>query len=264
MRAFQSNIYLVRIMAKVDFKEGTEKLNEYGIIKACADFYMEPKRRGSNFFVKSPESSDRTWSCCLYPANNRFCDFANGNKSGDIVGFYAYIKGLNQWKALQELSAYYGLSGGKHDKEEARRRIQRQQQEERKKADRKREFYNALFSEIEDLKSRLGKYRLVIEKGEIEPLSDLWCYVLDEIQRTEYRLDILTATDMGTYRRLKPNLDLGLSSDRPAWLLDCLSVLQEIGAFYATQGELEEIRAQHRFEMCGRKPGADRRCCISW
>ena len=64
----------------------------------------------SRLFVKSPKTADKTRSLKLYP------------------------QGCNQWQVLQELSAYYGLSGRQQDKEEARQRMQRQQAEERKRA----------------------------------------------------------------------------------------------------------------------------------
>lgn len=250
-------------MSKKDFEMRIEELGRIGILRIATDHYMEPRRRGSNFFVKSPISSDRTWSCCLYPSNNRFCDFAGGNKSGDIIGFYAHIKNCNQWQAFQELSAYYGLSGRQQDKEEARKRIQRQQAEERKKAARKQAFHNALFSEIDRLKDWLSKYRLVLEKGELEPFSDLWTYVVNEIREAEYRLDVLTAADMDEYRRMKSNPAQGLPSDRPQWILDCLAILAEAGVFEATEEEIREITAQRDFELC-RVPGRDRRCKIEW
>lgn len=252
-------------MSKEDFRTKNQELSEkIGIIRIATDHYMEPRRRGSNFFVKSPISSDRTWSCCLYPSNNRFCDFAGGNKSGDIIGFYAHIKNCNQWQALQILSAYYGLSSDRRqDKEKARKRIQRQQAEERKRAARKQAFHAALFGEIDRLKDKLGKYGLVLEKGKIEPFSDLWAYVMNEIQGAEYRLDILTAADMDEYRRMKSNPAQGLPSDRPQWILDCLAILAEVGVFEATEEEIKEITAQRDFEL-RRAPGRDRRCCVEW
>lgn len=241
-----------------------EELNRIGIIRITADHYMEPRRRGSNFFVKSPISTDKTWSCCLYPSNNRFCDFAGGNKSGDAIGLISYVRGLNNWEALKLLCDYYAISDtGEQDREERRRAIQLQQAEERKRAARKQEFYKALFDEIDRLKDWLNKYRLVLEKGKIEPFSDLWIYTLEQIQRLEYALDILTCADMATYRRMKSNPDLGLSSDRPAWLLDCLAILAEVGVFEATEGEIKEVTAQRNFELC-RMPGRDRRCKVEW
>ncbi len=78
-----------------------------------------------------------------------------------------------------------------------------------------------------------------------------------------YRLDILCCADMATYRRMKPNVELGLSSDCPEWLLDTLAILAEAGAFKATAAKLSEIKAQRGVEL-KRKPGADRRCANAW
>lgn len=248
-------------MSKEDFRTKNQELSEkIGIIRIVTDFYMEPDSR---LFVKSPKTADKTRSLKLYPNTGRFYDFATST-SGDVVGFVAYLQGCNQWQALQILSAYYGLSSdGQQDKEKARKRIQRQQAEERKRAARKQAFHAALFGEIDRLKDKIGKYKATIQKSKTEPFSDLWTDIQNEIPRTEYKLDILTAADMATYRRMKPNSDLGLSSDRPAWLLDCLTILSEVGAFEATEEEIREITAQRDFELC-RVPRRDRRCKIEW
>lgn len=49
---------------KQDFSFTNEELNQKGIVAVCRDTYMHPKRRGANFFVKSPLSTDKTWSLC--------------------------------------------------------------------------------------------------------------------------------------------------------------------------------------------------------
>lgn len=62
--------------------------------------------------------------------------------------------------------------------------------------------------------------------------------------------------------RLKPFHE-DLPSDRYKWLLDCLAVLAEGGAFTATEEELKKIKAQAVFEV-QRKPGVERRCVVEW
>ena len=80
-------------------------------------------------------------------------DFANGNYSGDIIGFISYIKGANNWQALKELQNYYGLTDSREaGGQEAQRRIQIPQQEERRKEERRQAFYRALWAQIDDLK----------------------------------------------------------------------------------------------------------------
>ena len=91
---------------KLDFALAKKELSRIGILRVSKDFYTEPKRKGSVFFVKSPATHDRTASLAIYPNTNRFCDFANGNLSGDCISFVAYVRGCNNWQALKELQAY--------------------------------------------------------------------------------------------------------------------------------------------------------------
>ncbi len=248
---------------KSDFKLAIPDLNRIGIVRVSTDFYTEPKRKGTVFFVRSPAGTDRTASLALFPNSNRFTDFSNANYSGDIIGFVAYVKGCNQWQALKELQAYYGLTDSREqDRQEAQRRILLQQQEERRKEERRQGFYRALWEQIDDLKRWAVIYSTAIEKELFEPFSDEWCYCLNEKQKVEYRLDILCAADCREYMRLKPFHE-DLPSDRYKWLLDCLAVLAEGGAFTATEEELKEIKAQAVFEV-QRKPGVERRCVVEW
>lgn len=239
---------------KSDFTLAKEELQRIGIKRVAADFYAEPKRKGSVYFVKSPATHDKTASLALYPNSNRFTDFANGNLSGDCISFVVYVKGCNQWQALKELQVYYGLMDAREvDRQEAQRRIELQQQEERRKEERRQAFYAALWGEIDRLKRWEYIYRLAIEKAVFEPFSDTWAYCVNELPKTGYRLDILCAADCREYMRLKPYHE-NLPSDRYKWLLDVLAVLAECGAFTATTEELKEIKAQAAFEV-QRKPG---------
>lgn len=77
-------------------------------------------------------------------------------------------------------------------------------------------------------------------------------------------LDILCCADCKAYIRMKSNADLGLSNDRPQWLLDVLAVLAEGGAFTATKEEIKEITAQRYFELTRKLGAAVRRCKIEW
>jgi len=247
---------------KEDFLEVGEKLNRIGIVRVSSDFYLEPKRKGSNFFVKSPATHDKTWSLCLYANSNRFVDYANGRQSGDIIGFLAYVRGINNWESMQTLKDFYGIADSREkDREEVQRKIRLQQERERQIRERKQEFKAALYGEIDRLKSWIEIYATAIEKGLYEPFTDLWTHCLNEKQIAEYHLDILTGNDI-TYRRLKPYHE-NLSSDRFQWILDVLDILQEQRTFTATARELEEITAQRNFELT-RQPGQERRCGIEW
>lgn len=247
---------------KSDFMIIKQQLPE--IIKVVSDFYQKPQKKGSVFFVKSPATHDKTASLAVYPNSNRFCDFANGNYSGDVISFVSYIRGINNWEALQILKDFYGLTDTRQqDKEYTRHRIQQKQQEERKKAERKQAFYMALHNTIDYLKKWENIYKLVIEKRLYEPFSDLWTYCMNELQMTEYKLDILCMADCKAYPRMKAYHE-NLPSDRYQWLLDVLGVLQDCNAFTATEDELKEIKAQAAFEVQRKSRTAVRRCKIEW
>ena len=235
-----------------------------GIIKIVADFYQMPHKKGSIYFVKSPATHDKTASLAIYPNSNRFCDFANGNYSGDIIGFISYVKGVNNWEALQTLRDFYGLTNDRErDREETRRRILLQQQEERQREERKRAFRAALSGQIGELRQWADICGFALEKGLYAPFSELWTYCIREREKAEYKLDILCAVDIREYPRLKAYSE-NLPSDRFQWLLDVLSLLAECGAFQATAEELKELKEQAAFEL-RREPGAERRRCkIEW
>lgn len=89
-------------------------------------------------------------------------------------------------------------------------------------------------------------------------MNDAKARLLARQQYISYQLDILCATDATKYPHLTPG-----HSSYYKWLLDCLAVLAEGGAFTATEEELREIKAQAAFEV-QRKSGAERRCKIDW
>lgn len=244
-----------------DFQTIKEQLP--GICKIASDFYLTPKRKGSVFFVKSPATADKHESLALYPGSNRFVDFANGGFKGDSIAFLAYIRDCNQWQALKELQAYYGLADAREqDRQEARRRILAQQEQEQKKRQRQQAFKTALFGEIDRLKRWGDIYKDVLRNRLYEPLTNEWAHCVNELHKTSYQLDILCASDCSSYRLMKTSSG-GVPSDYPQWLLDSLAILAECGAFQAKQSELAEIKKQRDFELT-RKPGGKRRCGIEW
>ena len=102
-----------------------------------------------------------------------------------------------------------------------------------------------------------------MKKQIYEPFTSEWCYCIKEQQQINLQLDILCAIDSKMYVRMKSNPSMGLSSDRPQWLLDTLAILAEHGSFRATEDELKEITAQRDFELT-RKLGKDRKNNIEW
>ena len=217
---------------KEDFIIAREELSRIGILQVARDFYMEPQRKSTKYFVKSPHSEDQHWSCVLWTGNNRFTDFSNGGYSGDVIGFIAYVKNCSQWTALKELQAFYGLaSKEERNREEVRRRIERQKQEEKRRAEKRQAFQEALLACIDHLKRWSSIYMAILEKRLYEPFSEEWQHCIEELQRAEYQLDVLCGV---SYRRRD-------SKEYGKWLLDSLAILKEKCMFEITEKEVEEI-----------------------
>ena len=237
------------------FREIKESLT----MQQVAEHFGYPVNRSG--FILSPFGKEKTASCKLYC--NSYYDFSAA-AGGDLIKFTAAILNINNWEACQYLvqafSLPISLSGGADRREE----IQQRRKEWQRQEERKQGFRTALSGEIDSLKHWADIYRTAIEKRLYEPFSDMWVYCINGLQKAEYKLDIMCGADQDTYRRMKPKGDLGLSSDRPQWLLDTLAILAEDGAFQATQNELTEIQAQRDFELLERRPGKDRECNIEW
>lgn len=228
-------------------------------MRQVAEHFSYPVNRSG--FILSPFGKEKTASCKLY--RNSYYDFSTAS-GGDLIKFTALVLGVNNWEAAKYLCEAFSLNISLSGAADRREEIERRQRERQQQEERKQEFKAALSGEIDSLKHWANIYRIAIEKRLYEPFSDMWGYCVGELQKAEYKLDILCATDQEAYRRMKPDAATGLSSDRPQWLLDTLAILAENGAFKATQSELTEIKAQRNFELLERKPGKDRICGIAW
>lgn len=205
----------------MDFKNGLDQLNQIGILRVCEDLWHAPNGR---LFTKSPQTQDKHYSLKLYPKTNSFYDFAGG-KGGDIVAFVGYIKELTNLQALTLLMEHYSLEDGEADwKKEWERKTAEQERKSREQI-----FQRALKIEIEHLKKWETVYNLALGRAVFEPFSNLWVYALEELQKVEYQLDILCATDQKQYRRMKKNDERGLSSDYQQWRADVEKILKKKG-----------------------------------
>lgn len=197
-------------------------------------------------FILSPFRKEKTASCKIY--RDSYYDFSTAS-GGDLIKFTAAILNINNWEACQYLiqafSLPISLSGGADRQEE----IARRQRERKRQEERKQEFRAALLGEIDSSKRWADIYRTAIDKQLYEPFSDMWGYCINELQKAEYKLDILCAADQGAYRRMKRDAAAGLPSDYQRWLLDVLAILAEDGVFQTTQRELTEVQVQRVSEL---------------
>ncbi len=141
-------------------------------------------------FILSPFGNEKTPSCKLY--RNSYYDFSSA-AGGDLIQFTAAVTSSNNWQACQYLveafSLPYSLSGHTDNREEIRRRQEERQRERGKEEN----FKMARLSEIEHLRKWELLYIRVIEEKLFSPLSEMQAFVVAELQKTSYKLDILCA-----------------------------------------------------------------------
>lgn len=64
---------------------------------------------GSEYIVLNPTRNDKNLgSFRINTRTGRWADFATGDRGGDIISLYAYIKGINQLNAAKELLRLIG------------------------------------------------------------------------------------------------------------------------------------------------------------
>ena len=206
----------------------------------------EPNRSG---FIHSPFSTDKTASCKLY--HDSFYDFST-RTGGDLIRFTALVLGCDNWQAAQYLIENFALPISMSGHGLCREEVERRQRERQTQQERKQEFRAALLKEIDELKRWEAVCQKAIEEKIYPPFSEEWVYVTSELQKTSRRLDILCCTDTA-YFRMKSDEGKGLSSDRPQWLLDVLSILAKDGVFQVTEYEIVKIKRQRDFEL-NRRP----------
>jgi hypothetical protein len=69
------------------------------------------KQRGHEWVARNPTRNDRTLgSFSVNLVTGRWADFAAGDKGGDIVALYAYLRGIRQGDAARELAQLLGVA----------------------------------------------------------------------------------------------------------------------------------------------------------
>ena len=93
---------------KIDFKKVKTALSGHEN-KILQRILPGGKQRGTQYVVLNPTRADTTAkSFKINTENWLWSDFATGDKGGDIISLYAYVKGMSQIKAAKELLAMVG------------------------------------------------------------------------------------------------------------------------------------------------------------
>lgn len=129
---------------------------------------------------------ERTGSVKIYPQTQTFYDFGRG-VGGDCIRLWAYIRHVDNWTALKEIKALYGLS---YELDQNIKQCIRQQEKAREAARWAEEERKAAWrSEVDFWKKISESCDMIIRRS--AEFSDEWCWAINQRQLAAYRLDDL-------------------------------------------------------------------------
>ena len=74
------------------------------------DWLPDGRRNGAEWQARNPLRSDNTLgSFSINLRTGLWCDFATGDKGGDLVGLYAYVRGMKPLEAAREIARSMGI-----------------------------------------------------------------------------------------------------------------------------------------------------------
>ena len=74
------------------------------------DWLPDGRRNGAEWQARNPLRSDNTLgSFSINLRTGLWCDFATGDKGGDLVGLYAYVRGMKPLEAAREIASSMGI-----------------------------------------------------------------------------------------------------------------------------------------------------------
>lgn len=77
------------------------------------DWLPEGRLNGVEFVARNPRREDRSiGSFSINTKTGRWCDFASGDKGGDLVSLLAYLRGIGQGDAARLLASDFGVDHG--------------------------------------------------------------------------------------------------------------------------------------------------------
>ena len=135
---------------------------------------------------------ERTPSIKIYKETGSFFDFGRA-KGGDAVALWAHVCNCDNWTALRELSAVFGISTALNetDKENIVAKIKRQEKAQKEREQAEKRKWKQWIMQVDRLKAQEELYNNLLESSHIQPLSDIWCWLINLKQIVSYRLDVL-------------------------------------------------------------------------
>ena len=135
---------------------------------------------------------ERTPSIKIYKETGSFFDFGRA-KGGDAVALWAHVCNCDNWTALRELSAVFGISTvlNETDRKNIVAKIKAQETAQRERERAKKHRQKQWVMQADRLHEELEIYDNLLNSSHIPPLSWVWTWCMNGKQMTEYKLDCL-------------------------------------------------------------------------
>lgn len=168
-------------------QENFENIRKKVRIEDIAAYLLGEAKKG---MFKYP--GEKTASIKVYTKSQSFYDYGR-SVGGDCIRLWSHVKGCDNWTALSQISALYGLSTALSEKnrEGIVAKIKAQETAQKKREQDEKRKRKQWVIEV----NRLQKWRRLcqnlLDSGHLPPFCDVrgWCY--SEIQMADYQLDIL-------------------------------------------------------------------------
>lgn len=172
-------------------RENFENIRSQVDVENIAIHLMGRPERGMYRFP-----GERTPSIKIYKETGSFFDFGRA-KGGDVIALWAHVRNCNNWEAMNEIAALYGIPTALNetDSKNIVAKIKRQEkaQKEREQAEKRRQ--KRWVKEVEHLQEWRKLCQDLLDSGHLPPFCDVrsWCY--SEIQIADCKLDFLCGVE---------------------------------------------------------------------
>ena len=97
-------------MGQIDFAKINHAALDAGLGNLLHHWLPDGQVRGGEFTAKNPRRADRRpGSFRINIESGRWCDFATGDRGGDVVSYIAYITNCSQVEAARRLADALGI-----------------------------------------------------------------------------------------------------------------------------------------------------------
>lgn len=168
-------------------KENFEIIKAQVCIESVAQYLLGQPVHGLYRFP-----GERTPSIKIYKETGSFFDFGRA-KGGDAVALWAHVRNCDNWTALQELSAVFGVPTALNetDKENIVAKIKRQEKAQKEREQAEKCKWKQWIMQVDRLHEELELYDNLLNSPHIPPLSWVWTWCMNGKQLAEYKLDYL-------------------------------------------------------------------------